>query len=201
VPPAKREEAQVSDDELRAIDDEALAGPDSPPPRRLTPEWVAVNLMDITAHLMAAVDRAATPLDRIADAAEDTTAHVAHASRFFRSPIMLAAIMLMIALGVGLYELQSRPHYYGYDSGGADTDPSHVSLGGVLYPVDRKAFDARLAKAQPESIHKYFVEVDGRKFPLRQAVSVGFDAPRASFTNSAAIHALNKLGYKTQTAD
>ena len=42
------------------IDEEALAGPDGPPPRKLTPEWVAVNLMDITAHLMAAIDKAAT---------------------------------------------------------------------------------------------------------------------------------------------
>jgi hypothetical protein len=199
VPPAKRED---SGDDLRAVEDEALAGPDAPPPRRLTPEWVAVNLMDITAHLMAAIDRAAAPLDRLADAAEDATAHVAHASRFFRSPLMLAAIVVMIVLGgIGFYELQSRPHYYSYESGAADTDPSHVSLGGVLYPLDRKAFDARLAKAQPEAIRKYFVEIGGRKFPLRQAVSVGFDAPRASFSNASAIHALNKLGYRTQTAD
>jgi hypothetical protein len=200
VPPAKR---QDSDDDLRAIDEEALAGPDGPPPRRLTPEWVAVNLMDITAHLMAAIDRAAAPLDRLADAAEDATAHVAHASRFIRSPLMLAPIVVMIVLGgVGLYELQSRPHsYYSYGSGAADADPSHVSLGGVLYPLDRKAFDARLAKAQPEAIRKYFVEIGGRKFPLRQAVSVGFDAPRASFSNASAIHALTKLGYRTQTAD
>ena len=39
VPPAKRQEVE----DLHAIDEEALSGPDAPPPRRLTPEWVAVN--------------------------------------------------------------------------------------------------------------------------------------------------------------
>ena len=53
-------------------------------------------------------------------------------------------------------------------------------------------------KAQPEAIRKYFVEIGGRKFPVKQAVSVGVGAPRASFGTEAAIHALTKLGYKTQ---
>ena len=88
VPPANRQERD--DEEEPSIDEEALAGPDGPPPRKLTPEWVAVNLMDITAHLMAAIDKAAGPLDRLADAAEDATAHVAHASRFFRKPLTVA---------------------------------------------------------------------------------------------------------------
>jgi hypothetical protein len=197
VPPAKRPE---SDDELRSIDDEALAGPDSPPPRRLTPEWVAVNLMDITAHLMAAIDKAAGPLERLADAAEDTTAHVAHASRFFRRPLTMATIVLAIGLaGFGIYALEARPHHsYSYESALADIDSSHVSLGGVTYPIDRKSFETRLAAAQPEAIRKYFVEISGRKFPVKQAVSVGLGAPRASFRTDAAIHTLTKMGYQTQ---
>ena len=203
VPPAKREETQVSDDELRAIDEEALAGPDGPPPRRLTPEWVAVNLMDITAHLMAAVDRAAAPLERLADAAEDTTAHISHASNFLRRPLTMAiGVLLVILAGFGIYAFEARPHhYYSYESEAADPDPSHVSLGGVTYPLDRKFFETKLASAQPEAIKKYFVEIGGRRFPVKQAVSVGTGAPRASFSTAAAIHALTKLGYRTQTAD
>ncbi|HLI79473.1 MAG TPA: hypothetical protein VKV03_05790 [Candidatus Binataceae bacterium] len=154
--------------------------------------------MDITAHLMAAIDRAAGPLDRIADAAEDATAHVAHASRFFRRPTTIAAIILLIGLSVcGIYALQMRHHNYSYESA-VDVDPSQVSLGGVTYPIDRKAFEARLANAQPEAIRKYFVEIAGRKFPVKQAVSVGFGAPRASFRTDSAIHVLTKLGYQTQ---
>jgi hypothetical protein len=195
VPPAKR---QAEDEEARLIDEEALAGPDGPPPRKLTPEWVAVNLMDITAHLMAAIDKAAGPLDRLADAAEDATAHVAHASRFFRRPLTIAAILLILATMLfGTYKLAMRGHPYASQAYGSDfSESSDLRLGGVSYPLDRKAFEARLMKAQPETIRKYFVEIDGRKFPVKQAVSVG--APRASFGTEAAIHALTKLGYKTQ---
>src|SRR5580704_3625307 len=129
VPPAKRPE---SDDELRSIDDEALAGPDGPPPRRLTPEWVAVNLMDITAHLMAAIDKAAGPLERLADAAEDTTAHVAHASRFFRRPIMILALPFILGASIfATYELAIRGHSdaVGRYEAFATESPSEIRLG------------------------------------------------------------------------
>jgi hypothetical protein len=55
-----------------------------------------------------------------------------------------------------------------------------------------------LAKTQPEEIRKYFVEIGGRKFPVKQAVSVGVGAPRASFGTEAAIHTLTRLGYQTK---
>jgi len=155
--------------------------------------------MDITAHLMAAIDRAATPLDRLADAAEDATAHISHASALFRRPLTIAiGALLLVLAGFGIYELRLQSHHYSYGGAATDTDPAHVSLGGVIYPLDRKTFEARLAGAQPETIHKYFVEVGGRKFPVKQAISVGLGAPRASFRTDAAIHALTKLGYQTR---
>lgn len=200
VPPANRQEHD--DEENRRIDEEALAGPDGPLPRKLTPEWVAVNLMDITAHLMAAIDKAAGPLDRLADAAEDAAAHVAHASRFFRKPLIVLAMLLLLAgLSFGTYKMMNRGHSDAtHFSQPVGSVPSEIRLGGVQYPFDRKSFEARLASAKPEAINKYFVEIGGRKFPVKQAVSVGLDAPRASFDTKGAIHALTKLGYTTQTA-
>jgi hypothetical protein len=200
VPPANRQERD--DGENRSIDEEALAGPDGPPPRKLTPEWIAVNLMDITAHLMAAIDKAAGPLDRLADAAEDATAHVAHASRFVRKPMIVLAMFLILAsMSLGTYRLMSRAHSdTAQPSMSVDSESPEIRLGGVQYPIDRKSFEQRLATAQPEAIHKYFVEVGGRKFPIKQAVSVGLDVPRASFGTGAAIHALTKLGYQTKEA-
>jgi len=191
---------QRGDDENASIDEEALAGPDGPPPRKLTPEWVAVNLMDITAHLMAAIDKAAGPLDRLADAAEDATAHVAHASRFFRRPLTIAVtILFFTATILGGYELASRQHSdvpKTYES--ARPGSSAIRIGGIEYPLDRNSFEARLERAQPEAIRKYFVEIGGRKFPVKQAVSIGLGAPRASFRTDAAIRALAKMGYQTE---
>jgi hypothetical protein len=156
--------------------------------------------MDITAHLMAAIDKAAGPLDRLADAAEDATAHVAHASRFLRKPLTIIAIILVAATMIfGSYAMTRRGRWNAprpYES--VDSDSSDLRLGGVPYPIDRKLFEQRLAKAQPEAIHKYFVEIGGRKFPVKQAVSLGLGAPRASFGTEAAIHALTRLGFKTQ---
>jgi hypothetical protein len=196
VPPLKRQE---DDAETRSIDEEALAGPDGPPPRRLTPEWIAVNLMDITAHLMAAIDKAAGPLDRLADAAEDATAHVAHASRFLRQPLIIGTVLLILAgLIFGGWEFADRGHSYPGPFSAVSSESTELRLGGVPYPLDRKSFEGRLATAQPEEIRKYFVVISGRRFPVKQAVSVGVGAPRASFGTEAAIHSLTKLGYKTE---
>jgi hypothetical protein len=156
--------------------------------------------MDITAHLMAAIDKAAGPLDRLADAAEDATAHVAHASRFLRRPLaILTIILISIATIVGTYQVASRGH--GNSELVSRTTASQstaIRLGGVEYQLDRKSFQERLTKVQPEVIRKYFVAIDGRNFPVKQAVSVGVGAPRASFSTEGAIHALTRLGYKTQ---
>jgi hypothetical protein len=157
--------------------------------------------MDITAHLMAAIDKAAGPLDRLADAAEDATAHVAHASRFFRRPLVIATIVLvLVAMVFGSFELarRGRSDAMGRYEAFATESSSEIRLGGVSYPLDRKAFEARLAKAQPEDIRKYYVEIGGRKFPVKQAVSVDTGAPRASFGTEVAIHTLTRLGYRTQ---
>ena len=181
------------------IEEEALAGPDGPLPRKLTPEWIAANLMDITAHLMAAIDKAAGPLDRLADAAEDATAHVVHVGAFLKKPVtIIVAILLVLSVAFGSYEIITGQRYDNESI--SEFNPSEVKLGGVAYPVDRKLFDRRVASAEPEAIRKYFVEIGGRDFPVKQAVSVGFGAPRASFGSDAAIHALTKLGYRTQVS-
>ena len=117
--------------------------------------------------------QAAGPLDRLADAAEDATAHVAHASRFFRKPLTVAVIVMLVGIGgFSVYFVEMWPHHYSYQAGAYSTDNSHISLGGVRYTLDRKQFEARLAGAKPEAIRKYYVEIGGRRFPVKQAVSV-----------------------------
>lgn len=196
VRPAKRPSREHQDP---SIEEEALAGPDGPLPRKLTPEWIAVNLMDITAHLMAAIDKAAGPLDRLADAAEDATAHVVHIGTFLKKPVVIfVAIVMLLSAGIGTYKIVTTSESTGVRA--STTSSSEISLGGVVYPFSRKLFDERISHTQPESIRKYFVEIGGRNFPVKQAVSVGFEAPRASFSSEAAIHALTRLGYITREA-
>jgi hypothetical protein len=55
--------------------------PGEEPPQRLTLKWITASLFNLTAHLMAAIDRAADQLERLADAAEDIAAHSEYAQR------------------------------------------------------------------------------------------------------------------------
>lgn len=183
-------------DKLPSIEVEALAGPDGPPPRRLTPEWIAVQQMDITAHLMAAFDKTARQLDRIGDAAEDAMAHATRIASIRKPLAVVALVAALLAAAFGVYQMGPRLRI---DRGNVQAvEHGEIRLGGVTYRVTRREFEQRLSTAAPEPVHKYFVEVGGRRFAVKQAVSVGVSAPRASFDSSAAIHALTKLGYVTQ---
>jgi hypothetical protein len=180
-------------------------------PPKLSPEWLASMLLDVTAHLMNAIDRAARmgdPLERIAVATEaDAEAREAENERRAiatrrRRRIIGAAIAVVLAIAI----LIPIAHYTGFVSrlhgevysyqtpGGAH----RFILGGVRYETTPAQFAARLQKIDPEAIRKYWVEIDGKRFPVKQAVAVGLGAERATFRSSQAISVLRKLGYPTQ---
>jgi hypothetical protein len=71
-------------------------------------------------------------------------------------------------------------------------------LGGARYEVTPAQFEERLKKIDSEPIHKYWVEIGGKRFPVKQAVGIGLGAERATFSSSQAISILRKLGYSPQ---
>jgi len=186
------------------------AEPATPP--KLSPEWLASMLLDVTAHLMNAIDRAARmgdPLERIAaaseagaDAREAEQERRAIVMRRRRRRIIGAAIAVVLAIAI----LIPIAHYTGFVSrlhGEVESyqTPSGAHLfilGGVRYETTPAQFAARLQKIDPEAIRKYWVEIDGKRFPVKQAVAVGLGAERATFRSSQAISVLRKLGYPTQ---
>jgi hypothetical protein len=187
------------------------AEPASSPPK-LSSEWLASMLLDVTAHLMNAIDRASRlgdPLERIAiateagaDAIEAEEARRAIAAHRRRRRIIGAAMVLVVAIAilvpVARYTgLRSRLHsevFSGQTAAGAHL----FVLGGARYEVTPAQFEERLKKIDPEAIHKYWVEIDGKRFPVKQAVGVGLGAERATFSTSQAISILRKLGYSPQ---
>ena len=160
-----------------------------------------MNLMDITAHLMAAIDKAAGPLDRLADAAEDATAHVAHAADF--SAAGHTSDDCPGPRSDDLRHLRDRASRTferadRYEALAAESS-SDIRLGGrFVSSGSRQELRCAAGESPTEEIRKYFAEIGGRKSPVKQAVSVGTGAPRASFGTEAAIHALTRLGYRTQ---
>jgi len=177
---------------------------------RLTPEWLASMLLDVTAHLMNAVDRAARlrdPLERIAQAAE-AGADVAEAEaerrgaalriRRRRVAIAIAAILAAIAIAVPAWRFGVFHRFDEVSSSESAAGAHRFVLGGVSYEVTRAEFEARLKPIDPEPIRKYWVRIDGRRYPVKQAVGVGLGAERASFSSGQAISILHKLGYQTE---
>jgi hypothetical protein len=185
-------------------------GPAEPPaPPKLSSEWLASMLLDVTAHLMNAIDRAARlgdPLERIAVAAEaeagaleaeeERQALAAHRRRR-RIVATVVACVLAIAILVpllhytGVMSLLHREVYSSQAPSGAHL----FTLRGARYEVTPAQFAERLKQIDPEAIRKYWVEIDGRRFPVKQAVGVGLGAERATFSSGQAISILRKLGF------
>jgi hypothetical protein len=203
-----RPPARTADGTSRGI---APAEPAALPPK-LSSEWLASMLLDVTAHLMNAIDRASRlgePLERIAvateagaDAIEAEEARRAIAAHRRRRRIIAAAMILVLAIAIlvpvarytGLMSRLQGEISYEQTAAGAHL----FVLGGARYEVTPAQFEERLKKIDPEAIHKYWVEIDGKRFPVKQAVGVGLGAERATFSTSQAIGILRKLGYRPQ---
>ena len=188
------------------------AGPaEETAPPKLSAEWLATMLLDVTSHLMSAIDRAARlrdPLERMAeaaeasaDAAEAETERRALATRVRRRRMTVALIAIVGALAI----LLPLAHHFGFwsslDEVASYETPSGAHrfvLGGASYEVTRAQFEERLSKIDPEPIRKYWVAIGGRRFPVKQAVGIGLGAERASFSSGQALSILRKLGYPTQ---
>ncbi len=180
-------------------------------PPKLSSEWLASMLLDVTAHLMNAIDRAARlrdPLERIAVAAEAEAdalgaeeARQALAAHRRRRRIIAVVLMIVFAIAIlvpiarhtGFLSRLHEVSSYQTPSG------AHLFvLSGARYEVTPAQFEEQLKKIDPEPIRKYWVEIGGKRFPVKQAVGVGLGAERATFSTSQAISILRKLGYSPQ---
>lgn len=78
-------------------------------------------------------------------------------------------------------------------------DEREFTLGGKRFRTSTSEVTERLAASQPEPIRKYFVEVAGRRFPVKQAVAEGLGIDRAGFTSQDAYRVLRVLGFEPKT--
>jgi hypothetical protein len=63
------------------------------------------------------------------------------------------------------------------------------------FALDRENVAQRLATADPESVREHYVVVEGRRFPLKQALSLVTGLDRADFTSHQARRVLSRLGF------
>ena len=71
-------------------------------------------------------------------------------------------------------------------------------LGRFYYELDFETVTKAANQATPDAIdgrHKYYVKVEGRRFPVKQLVSVATGIPKGDFIPSEANRCLRKLGF------
>jgi hypothetical protein len=75
--------------------------------------------------------------------------------------------------------------------GGEETS----TVGGKSFSISREEVERSLKGVQPEPIRQYYVTVNGRDYPVKQAVEVSASLLRSGFTTQDAIRILRKFGF------
>lgn len=70
----------------------------------------------------------------------------------------------------------------------------NFTVGGKAFSISREEVERKLKGVQPEPIRQYCVAVNGRDYPVKQAVEVSVGLLRSGFTTQDAIRILRKLG-------
>jgi len=61
--------------------------------------------------------------------------------------------------------------------------------------------EEELAGHDPEPITKYFVNIGGKEYPIKQVVSLLFGKSKMDFTTQEAYRVLKKMGYEIEERD
>jgi len=70
------------------------------------------------------------------------------------------------------------------------------TINGERYDLTRTGVESVLATLQPESVHTYFVEFDGRRFPVKQVLAELTGLPVTDFRSPHAQRILRSLGFE-----
>ena len=76
-----------------------------------------------------------------------------------------------------------------------------VRLNGVNYEIDSEKITRLVSRLEPKGIDKYWVRIQGRRFPPKQLVSELLDIPLVDFTTMDAGRVLGAVGLEVHSAD
>lgn len=73
-----------------------------------------------------------------------------------------------------------------------------IILRGKAYDISRQDIETKLRTISPqvEAKVKYFVEIGGKQFPVKQVLSRVLNLPRAGFASQDAYSILQRLGFE-----
>jgi hypothetical protein len=75
------------------------------------------------------------------------------------------------------------------------TTSQQFTVGGQKIELSREDVESRLEYVPPEEVTKVFVYVDGRRYPIKQALAVAAGLIRSGFTTQEAIRVFRNLDF------
>jgi len=73
-------------------------------------------------------------------------------------------------------------------------------VGGRSFSISRDEIERKLKGVQPEPIRQYYVTVNGKDYPVKQALELAAGLLRSGFTTQDAIRVLRKFGLPLRKA-
>jgi hypothetical protein len=70
------------------------------------------------------------------------------------------------------------------------------TIGGSEFDLSAEEVERKLKGVVPEEIQQVYVEVAGKRYPVKQALAVSAGLMRSGFTTQNAVRVLRKLGFK-----
>ncbi len=70
------------------------------------------------------------------------------------------------------------------------------TIGGETFSLEPQDVERKLRGVDPEPIQKLFVVVNGKRYPVKQALAASAGLIRAGFTTQHAFRVFRKLGFK-----
>jgi len=79
-------------------------------------------------------------------------------------------------------------------------DGLKFTVGGTDIGLTKEAVERKLNGLEPETVREVYVEVDGRRYPIKQALAMATGLPKGGFTTHDAMRVLRKLSFPIGTA-
>lgn len=74
-----------------------------------------------------------------------------------------------------------------------------VTIRGKKYNITKEAIERRMRGFKPEEGRVYFVEINGKEYPIKQVIKRVFNLPMAGFNSQDAFGILTRLDYRIIT--
>lgn len=82
-----------------------------------------------------------------------------------------------------------------------DMPTVRITIAGRRFELDPEEVREKLKKVRPRKIRVYYVEVDGRKYPIRQVAEVATGLPSAAISTPEAFRLVQKLGFPVKVKE